>query len=253
MINFKNSEIFYEGFIKTSQFLTTIINSKHFWKKLEIMVKKFFHADVFAFINKENQGTTGQHEITTEKEKLSYDLVSNSQKFIKDVFESGIFTSELVYLPEPYQAIFLPILKLNQIFGIMIIAHKTSELLPKEVLNIYLALGGLIENTYNKLITIEKMKNYQEFLEKAVEERTSELAETNKRLIAEIAATTEAVSDKDRNLKDCIKSVKRENIKEKMNQVQMKINMAQGSKDEGRVDSLLEEYNTLLKEYKIWR
>jgi DNA primase len=72
-------------------------------------------------------------------------------------------------------------------------------------------------------------------------------------LIAEIAATTQTMGDKERNLTDCIRSIKRENIKDKMGRIQTRINMAQGSQDEKGVDSLLKEYDTLLKEYKIWR
>jgi len=206
MMNLKTPEKFYEAFIKTSQFLATITKTKHFWKRLELILKKFYNVDIFAFLKKENQGKRIQNETASVSGKLYNNLIETSQKLVKDVLENGIFASELVYLPESYFIIILPISKLNKIFGIIIIAHKTPELLPREILNIYLALGGLIETTYEKIFTTEKLKDYQKDLEKAVEERTSELVEVNRQLKTEISAKEKA----EKTLKEFVSMVSHE-------------------------------------------
>ena len=59
----------------------------------------------------------------------------------------------------------------------ILIGHKISEPLPKELLNLYLAVTGLIGTTITKLASEEELRKHRDHLEDLVKERTNELEE----------------------------------------------------------------------------
>ena len=80
------------------------------------------------------------------------------EETIVQVLENGFFASELINPPDPYAMVFLPISKANQIISVIVIGHSYSKRLPKYILNIYLALGGLIGTTIEKLSMIQELR-----------------------------------------------------------------------------------------------
>jgi len=76
--------------------------------------------------------------------------------------------------------------------------------------------------------------------------------ESTQQMIAELAIAANVVIDKDKSIDDCIKSIKKENLKEEIDILQTKLKISHGSSDDGKTNELLEQYNKLIKEYKIW-
>ena len=65
--------------------------------------------------------------------------------------------------------------------------------------------------------------------------------------VSELVADNENIVDKERNLSDCIKWVKRNNLKEKLNSINDQIKIAQLAGDHSKVVELVTHYNRLVK------
>ncbi len=157
--NLLNDERYYfEAFIKTVQYLATLITHKGIMIRVEKLVKKFYNSDFFAFYECGADGTIIEHLNKFSNTLISKKGLEKIEETIVQVMESGIFAAELINPPDPYAMVFLPISKANQIISVIVIGHKYSERLPKYLLNIYLALGGLIGTTIEKLTMIQELR-----------------------------------------------------------------------------------------------
>jgi hypothetical protein len=60
----------------------------------------------------------------------------------------------------------------------------------------------------------------------------------------------EPVIDKEKTLADCVLKIKQDNLKEKLNRLQVEIALAQTRADEDRITKLISECNMLLRSVK---
>jgi len=67
-------------------------------------------------------------------------------------------------------------------------------------------------------------------------------------LLSEIAAMQENFTDKKRNLEDCIRWIKKSNIKKSLNEIRNRIKKAQEAGEHDKVTDLVVRYNQLMKE-----
>ncbi len=72
------------------------------------------------------------------------------------------------------------------------------------------------------------------------------------RFIPELVDSVEAVVDRQKTLDDCIIKIKQENLKEKLNRLQVDIVLAQDKADEDKINQLIAECNTLLRSIKAY-
>lgn len=72
------------------------------------------------------------------------------------------------------------------------------------------------------------------------------------KLIPELVDCVEAIMDKEKTLADCILKIKQENLKEKLNRLQVEIVLAQNSADEEKITKLISECNILLRSIKTY-
>ena len=157
--NLLNDERYYfEAFIKTVQYLETLTTHKNIMKNLETLVKIFYNSDFFAFYECGADGKIIEHRNEFSNNLFSKKVLEKIGEITVQVQESGFFASELVNPPDPYAMVFLPISKANQIISVIVIGHTYSERLPKYLLNIYLALGGIIGTTIEKLTMIQELR-----------------------------------------------------------------------------------------------
>ncbi|NTU43602.1 MAG: response regulator, partial [Nitrospirales bacterium] len=75
---------------------------------------------------------------------------------IVQVMETGFLASEVINVPEPYFLAFFPITREGQPIAVMVVGHRTEESMPREVLNVYLAVAGLAGTTLAKLDSEQK-------------------------------------------------------------------------------------------------
>ena len=67
-------------------------------------------------------------------------------------------------------------------------------------------------------------------------------------LLSEIANTQVASGDKKKNLRDCIRWIKKNNIKRSLSEIRNQIKEAQGVGEHNRITDLVMRYNRLMKE-----
>jgi PAS domain S-box-containing protein len=157
--NLLNDERYYfKAFIKTVQYLATLTTQKGIMIHVEKLIKKFYNSDFFAFYECGADGTIIEHRNKISNALISKKALAKIEETTIQVLESGFFGSELINPPDPYAMVFLPISKANQIISVIVIGHRYSERLPKYLLNIYLALGGLIGTTIEKLTMIQELR-----------------------------------------------------------------------------------------------
>ncbi len=158
MKNSLNSEMYYfNAFIKTAQYLANLITYQDIWIHIEKIIKNFYDADLFFFFERGINGKIKEHQNDLSNSQFLNYKSDIFKKTIAQVLENGFIALELINTPDPYALTFLPISKANQIMGVMIIGHQRSESLPKNLLNIYLALAGLIGTTIERLSSQEQL------------------------------------------------------------------------------------------------
>ena len=182
---------FFDACIKSAQYIATLVTHKDFWISIEKIIKTFFNADIFFFIERGVDGKIIEHQHTRLNSLLSKKVLEKSKESITQILENGFIASELINTPDPYAIAFLPISKTNQIIGVMVIGHQRSEPLPKYILNTYLALAGIVETTIEKLSRVDELINYRNQLEELVKD----LRIVNIKMIQEIAERKRAEAD----------------------------------------------------------
>jgi hypothetical protein len=66
-------------------------------------------------------------------------------------------------------------------------------------------------------------------------------------LLAEVSHCAETITDKDRVLCDCIARIKKDSVKDRLQELKRQIREAESVKDRARIDKLLGDYNSLIK------
>lgn len=79
----------------------------------------------------------------------------------------------------PVQFVLLPLKEADVTKNAILIAHRTQDKLPRELINPYLSLSGLVS-------TVSELRRHQNQLEELVKERTEELYKANQQLSAQI-------------------------------------------------------------------
>ena len=115
------------------------------------------------------------------------DLASEAQEDIAEVLDTGFLTwRSISSLPEPLVVAFLPITQQSQVTRVLLVGHRKSGLFPKDLLNIYLALAGLVGATAERLGSEAELRKHRRHLEELVGERTAQLTNTIEQLQHEI-------------------------------------------------------------------
>ena len=137
-----------DAVIRSAQYLAGIVSYEGLWPQLAKLVCKFFGADLAAFAVQEADG----HIRFIHCEPDCANLPTAAVDTAAAVFESGFLASEVLALPEPYAAVLLPLGRERHRTGyVMLAAHRGTTPLPRERLDLYLALAGLIESTLDRI------------------------------------------------------------------------------------------------------
>lgn len=175
---------FFDAFIKIAQYLAGLSPETDFWLHLGKAMHSFFKADVTLFGERQAEGVA-LHHCSSEDGPLCAGLFDKTQDIIAQVLGSGFLASEVVFVPEPYAVAILPIFRDRQVTDAILVAHRSADALPKEVLNVYLSVAGLAGTTLSKLASEQRLRRSQEELEKALEDTrklSDELALSNRDL-----------------------------------------------------------------------
>ncbi len=193
----------YAQIITLAQYLTGLTAQQNVWIEVGKSLMNFFDVDVCAF---GEYGIDGEilvrHWISTDvyvangppQEVLSPplgrvgldDIETDIHELIAETLESGFLTTQLFLTPMPLSLAFLPITHENQVIAVMLIGHHRHELIPNELLNVYLAVAGLVGTTATRLASEQELRQHRQHLAELVEERTLALTSVNQQLQQEI-------------------------------------------------------------------
>ncbi|MDI6749601.1 MAG: HD domain-containing phosphohydrolase [Rhodocyclaceae bacterium] len=141
--------------VRSAQYLAGIVRYDDLWPQLAKLVCRFFGADVAAFAMREADGRVRFLHI--EPPGVSLDATAST---VAAVFDSGFLASEVIELPAPHAAVLLPLGRERQRTSyVLLAAHCGTAPLPRERLDLYLALAGLIESTLDRIASQQRFVN----------------------------------------------------------------------------------------------
>lgn len=197
----------YTQIITLAQYLTSLTAQQDVWIEAGKSLINFFNVDVCAFGVRRADGTIiVRHWISAEScftnvlspdvtlpgliNPLLGDTELDIYELIEETLESGFLTTQLFLTPVPLSLAFLPITHENQVIAVMLIGHHVPEPIPNELLNVYLAVAGLVGTTATRLASEQELRQHRQHLAELVEERTLALTSVNLQLQQEIIERT---------------------------------------------------------------
>ncbi|MFA5352750.1 MAG: PAS domain S-box protein, partial [Thermodesulfovibrionales bacterium] len=151
-----NQKHYFEAFIKAAQYLATLSPDADIWLHLGRILTVFFGADLATFGELRQGKEVVIHHCTSSDKEVCDRILSDTEGIVVQVLETGFLASEVICTPEPFSMAFLPISIESQPVAVMVVAHRTAEPMPREVLNVYLAVAGLAGTTLAKLASEQK-------------------------------------------------------------------------------------------------
>ncbi len=175
----------FEAFIKLAQYIVRIKTQQDLWVHLGRFIVKYFQAEWSAFVRRDAAGEISIHHCTLPDAIATQDaFMCKVRPLIADVLDTGFLAAEVIGTPSPSMTVFLPIIEEYRPTMVLLIGHATADALPKELLNIYLAIASLAGTTCERLRNERELNRHRSHLEELVKERTAELYAANKELEA---------------------------------------------------------------------
>ena len=144
---FRDTQEYFQAFIRTAQYIPNLTSRQDILSETGRVLISFFKADLVGFFEPGKDGRIeGHHWILPEGVVGNAILNRETETIIAGVLETGFLAAQQIDIPEPVASVFLPIIWENQTAAVMLVGHRTSDPLPKELLNIYLAVAGLVSN-----------------------------------------------------------------------------------------------------------
>ena len=139
----------FEAFVKSAQYLVRLNTQQDVWDHLGKFITTYFPADWTALVQRDSAGKVSIQYCNLPGEAVAQTIRTDEVRtLIADVLDSGFFASQTILTPSPSMTVFLPIAEEHKV---ILIGHKTGEPLPKELLNIYLAIAGLAGTAFERL------------------------------------------------------------------------------------------------------
>jgi signal transduction histidine kinase len=173
----------FEAFIKSAQYMVRLKTQQDIWDHLGKFIMTYFPADWTAFVQRDTVNGISIYHCTLPDAISSQRILTDEvRNLIADVLDSGFLASQVILTPAPSMTAFLPIVEEYRTEKVMLIGHKAADQLPKELLNIYLAIAGLAGTTSERLHNERELNRHRAHLEELVKGRTAELDAVNKEL-----------------------------------------------------------------------
>ena len=167
-----------EAFLKSAQYIARIKRQEDLWEHTGRLIVTHFPPEWVAFGHRRPGDGISIHSCTSADPSLNQALASvEVRALVGDVLESGFLISEVILASPPTMTALLPILENYQTRAVMLVGHKAADPLSPDLLNVYLALAGLVGTAWDRLQNEEEATRHRAFLEEQVEERTRELRE----------------------------------------------------------------------------
>lgn len=176
---------FFESFLQSAQYLVGLQTEQDIWEHLGKFVLTHFPADWLAFVERGSGNALSLAYCTLPAAEAAQVFTSEVRDLVTDVLESGFLASSVLPAPASMTA-FVPVSENSQAIGAMLIGHDDAQALPKDLLNIYLALAGLAGAAAQRKRVELQVRRLNAELEQRVVERTAQLRTANEELLKEI-------------------------------------------------------------------
>lgn len=140
-----------DAVIKTAQYLADLTSDRDIWAELGKVVSRFFSADIVVFAGRRPDGRVIVRSCTPADASLCASLVEAAGQTIVQVLDSGFLANETLKLPQACSVAFLPLTDGRRTATVMLIGHCADAPLPRELLNVYLAVAGLFDTTLARI------------------------------------------------------------------------------------------------------
>jgi PAS domain S-box-containing protein len=168
----------FEAFLGSAQYIARIKRQQDLWEHAGRFIVAHFPAEWVAFAQKRSEGEISVHSCTSSDRSLNETLAGPEVTvLVDDVLESGFLASEVLRTAAPMMTALLPVNEEYQTRAVMLVGHKTVHPISADLLNVYLALAGLVGTTWERLRNEEELAQHRAYLEELVGERTRELRE----------------------------------------------------------------------------
>ncbi len=176
-----------EAFIKTAQYLAGLTTQQDLWRETGQALVNFFGAAFSAIGTPGPDGEISEHHwVSSDQVSNREDLGSETKDAIAEVLESGFLTLRRIHSPDVFSAVFLPVNQKGEVTDVILVAHKMSEPIPNELLNVYLAVSRLVGTMAERLTSEIELRKHRDHLDELVKDRTIELTKSNEKLQQEI-------------------------------------------------------------------
>ncbi len=167
----------FEAFIKAAQYIVRLKSQQDVWDHLAKLIVTYFPALWVAFARRDSVQEISIHHSTLRGEVAGPQILSEEVRaLIEEVLDSGFLASHVVAVPTASMTALLPIVKEYQAKEVMLVGHQTADPLPKELLDVYLAVASLAGTAFERLDSERELSRHRAHLEELVKERTAALA-----------------------------------------------------------------------------
>lgn len=191
-----NNDVYYRkssSLIRFAQYLSNLTAEQDVRDEACKAVIRMLHTDAAAFAGKEDgeklkvypfcfseegEWSTTWKEVFAaagSRKRDGNEPVRIVTEGIEETLESGFLSIKSFTFPNILSIAFLPVSEGNRTDAVLLIGHKTSEPFPKEVLDIYLAVAGLVGTTTRRINSEKELQEHRNNLEKLVKERTEKI------------------------------------------------------------------------------
>ncbi len=178
-----------EAIIKTAQYLAGMTGTEDLWHEACKIIINFFRANLAAIGVRREDGTIDITHKTFSGMNGHPEIPDPGiRPSAGEVFETGFFSICTPAPPDPFTVACFPVSHENRVTAVMIAGHANPP--PNDMLDLYLAVSGLLGTAYTRKRSEEKVKQYQGHLEELVESRTAEL----QKIIKELKQTEEELN-----------------------------------------------------------
>lgn len=175
----------FEAFIKLAHYIVRIKVQEDLWGHIGRFILTYFPAEWTAVIRRDSVNGMLIHHCTLPDEVVTkHVFMDKVRPLVADVLDTGFLASDVINTPSPSMTVFLPVMEEYVTTEVMLIGHKTADSLPKELLDIYLAIASLAGTTCERLQNERELNRHRAHLEELVKGRTAELAAAIKELEA---------------------------------------------------------------------
>ncbi|MCL4309249.1 MAG: PAS domain-containing protein [Actinomycetota bacterium] len=176
MKNFRYESELFEAFIKTVQYVVSLNQLQEVEEHLSLFLTAHFPASWIVFVRKEPDGAFSLPYYTLDDSvAVALTLKDEFRELAGDVLASGFMATAVLAAPEPSMTVLLPVVVETEVSRVMLIGHAGTEPVPNQILNVYLAISGMVGAAFERIYYEQELNRHRQHLEELVHTRTAAL------------------------------------------------------------------------------